>query len=91
MDDGSHGIDRNKETGAITAHKFVLYTYTNKEDTQNIIDFFLEKFGVKFYPMKRIAKNGDEHFYLQCRTKQGEIFCNQIKQYIIPEMQYKLL
>ena len=91
MDDGSHTIDHNKKTGAITAHKFLLYTFTNKEDTENIIEFFQEKFGVKFYPMKRVAKDGSEQFYLQCRTKQGEILCNQLRKYIIPEMQYKML
>ena len=91
MDNGSHTIDHNKKTGAITSHKFLLYTFTNKEDTQNIIDFFLEKFGVKFYPIKRIAKDGSEQFYLQCRTKQGKILCDQIRPYILPEFQYKML
>ena len=92
MDDGSHGIDRNKKTGKIRAHSFHLYTYTNLEETENIIQMFKEKFDINFYKIKSTSKtNGIVSYYLKCRTKEGRKLSNLIRPYIIPSLQYKIL
>ena len=91
MDDGSHGIDRNKNTGRITAHSFHLYTYTNLEDTENIIEMFREKFNINFYKIKKTMKDGSIKYYLKCRTKEGRKLSNLIRKYVLPSLQYKIL
>lgn len=91
MDDGSHGIDINKTTGKIRSHSFHFYTYTNEEDTQNIIDFFVENYNIKFYPIKRKMKDGSNKYYLKCRTKEGRKFSDLIRPYILPEFEYKIM
>lgn len=92
MDDGSHGKDYypNDKT-RIRSHSFHLYTYTNEEDTQNIIDFFKEKFDIKFYPVWRKMKDGSTKAYLKCRTKEGRKLSKLIRPYIIPGMEYKIM
>lgn len=90
MDDGSHGIDRNKTTGKIRSHSFHLYTYTNLEDTENIIDMF-SKFGITMYKIKRRMKDGSEKYYLKCRTKEGRKLSNLIRPYILPQFRYKIM
>lgn len=92
MDDGSHGIDKHKETGKIRAHSFHLYTYTTLEETENIINMFREKFDINFYKIKHTSKNtGITSYYLKCRTKEGRKLSNLIRPYIIPSLQYKIL
>lgn len=92
MDDGSHGIDRHKETGKIRAHSFHLYTYTTLEETENIINMFKEKFDINFCKIKHTSKNtGITSYYLKCRTKEGRKLSNLIRPYIIPSLQYKIL
>ena len=66
MDDGSHGVDKNKTTGKITSHSFHLYTYTNLEDTNNIIEMLNSKFGITMYKIKRVMKDGSIKYYLKC-------------------------
>lgn len=92
MDDGTHGKDYypNDKT-KIRSHKFVLYTFTNEEDTNNIIDFFKEKYDIKFYPIWRKMKDGSVKAYLQCRTREGRKFSNLIRPHIIPGMEYKIM
>lgn len=91
MDDGSHGIDRNKTTGKIRSHSFHLYTFTNLEDTENIIEFFREKFDITLYKIKRTMKDGSIKYYLKCRTKEGRKLSNLLRPYIIPDLQYKIM
>lgn len=91
MDDGSHGIDHNKVTGKISAHSFHFYTFTNEEDTQNIIDFFKANYDIKFYPIKKKLKSGENSWYLKCRTKEGRKLSNLLRPYVLPEFQYKLM
>lgn len=87
MDDGSHGIDRNKETGKITAHSFHLYTYTTLEETENIINMFKNKFDINFYKIKHTSKKtGIVDYYLKCRTKEGRKLSNLIRPYILESM-----
>ena len=64
---------------------------TNLEDTQNIIDFFKEKYDIKFYPLKKINKAGEVTYYLKCRTREGRKFSNLIRPYIIPGFEYKIM
>lgn len=91
MDDGTHAVECCHTPGVISAHKFCLYTFTNKEDTQNIIDFFADTYNIHFYPIKKRLKNGDEAFYIQCRTREGRKLSNLLRPYIIPGMEYKIM
>lgn len=91
MDDGSHSVCRRKSTGKIMSHSFHWYTYTDEIDTQNIIDYFLEEYNIKFYPIKRAMKSGEIRFYLKCKTIEGRKFCDLIRPYILPEFQYKIM
>jgi len=91
MDDGSHNREYNKKTGAVRSHSFHFYTMTNAEDTQNIIDFFKEKYDIKFYPLKKTNKAGEITYYLKCRTREGRKFSNLIRPYIIPGFEYKIM
>lgn len=92
MDDGSHGIDKNKETGKIRSHSFHLYTYTNLENTENIIAMFKEKFDINMYKIKYTSrKDGHISYYLKCRTKEGRKLSNLIRPYILPMFEYKIL
>ena len=91
MDDGSHGVDRNKTTGRITAHSFHLYTYTNLEDTDNIIEMLNSKFGIVMYKIKRTMKDGSTKYYLKCRTAEGRKLSDLIRPYILPEFNYKIM
>lgn len=91
MDDGSHGIDRNKTTGKITSHSFHFYTYVDEEQTQIIIDYFKEVWNINFYKIKRTKKDGTLHYYLKCRTKEGRKFCDLIRPYILPGFEYKIM
>lgn len=90
MDDGTHSKDINKNTGAIRSHSFKLYTMTNLEDTENIIEVF-EKFGVKMYKLKHKKKDGSIVYYLQCRTREGRKLSSLLRPYIIPDLQYKIM
>lgn len=91
MDDGSVGIDRRKSTGKITAYSCHFYIYASKEETDNIINMFKEKYNINFYPIKRIDSHGNETFMLKCRTKEGRKFSDLIRPYILPEFSYKLI
>lgn len=91
MDDGSHGIDRNKTTGKIRSHSFHLYTYTNLEDTENIIEWIYNSFNIKMYKIHRIMKDGSTKYYLKCRTKEGRKLSNLLRPYIMPFLQYKIM
>lgn len=91
MDDGSHGIDRNKTTGNISAHSFKLYTFTNLEDTENIIAMLKEKFGINMYKIKKKMKDGSIKYYLQCRTKEGRKLSDLLRPYILDDLKYKIL
>ena len=91
MDDGSHGIDKNKTTGKITSHSFHLYTYTNLEDTNNIIEMLNSKFGITMYKIKRTMKDGSIKYYLKCRTKEGRKLSNLLEPYILKEFNYKII
>lgn len=90
MDDGSHGIDRNKTTGRIRAHSFHLYTYTSLEDTENIIWLF-STYGIKMYKIAKVMKDGSIKYYLKCRTKEGRKLSNLLRPHILPSLQYKIM
>ena len=91
MDDGSHGIDRNKTTGNISSHSFRLSTCTNLEDTENIIAMLKEKFGINMYKIKRKMKDGSIKYYLQCRTREGRKLSDLLRPYILDDLKYKIL
>lgn len=84
MDDGSLGHDAR-------AYSFKLYTYTNETETQVIIDYFKNTWSISFYKIRTKLRNGEEQFYLQCRTKEGKKFSDLIRPHVIPSMLYKIL
>lgn len=91
MDDGSHSVCRNKVTGKIMSHSFHWYIFADLANAQNIIDYFLNYHNIKFYPIKKILKNGKIRYYLKCKTREGRKFCDLIRPHILPEFQYKIL
>lgn len=91
MDDGSRAKELSKVSGCVRSQKMVLYTFTDEEDTQNIIDCLKEKYDIKMYPIWKTMKDGTKKAYLQCRTKEARKLSNLIRPYIIPSMQYKIM
>ena len=82
---------RNKETGKIRAHSFHLYTYTNLEETEIIINMFKEKFDINFYKIKHTSKKtGITSYYLKCRTKEGRKLSNLIRPYSLNIYKYEV-
>ena len=86
MDDGSLAAD--KRNGKITAYKLVIYTFTNEKETQDIIDYFKEVWGISFYRIRKKLKSGYA-YYIQCRTKEARKFIKLVDDYIIDSMKYK--
>lgn len=91
MDDGTRTKERSKVSGCVRSQKMVLCTFTNEEDTQNIIDYLKEKYDIKMYPIWRKMKDGSTKAYLQCRTREARKLSALIRPYIIPSMQYKVM
>lgn len=86
LDDG--GISQVKgKNGKIKSNTLMLNTMLSKEENQIIIDWFLNKWGIKF----RQCKNHN-YYRLECGTKEARKFIELIKPYAeqIPSMEYKL-
>lgn len=86
LDDGGLAQVKDKN-GKVKSNTLMLNTMLSKEENQIIIDWFLEKWGIKF----RQAKNHNK-YRLECGTKEARKFIEIIKPYAeqIPSMQYKL-
>lgn len=91
MDDGSHSVDRNKNTGRIRSHSFYLYTFTSLEETENIIEMFKNKFNITFGKVKKKMKDGEYKYYLKCRTREGRKLSDLLRKFILPSLQYKIM
>lgn len=86
LDDG--GISQAKDkNGKIKSNTLMLNTMLSKEENQIIIDWFFNKWNIKF----RQCKNHN-HYRLECGTKEARKFIELIKPYAeqIPSMGYKL-
>lgn len=88
MDDGSHCV--NKRNGKIISHSFHLYTYTDIEETNNIIEYFYEKYNIRLYKIKQEPKCGIR-YYLKCKTREFRKLSNLVNPFILQSMKYKIL
>lgn len=84
MDDGSCSLQKTKE-GKVHGSISTLSTCTSREQNQIIIDWFFEKYGIKFNQRK--MKN---HYALVCGTREGRKLKDLIEPYVIDSMKYKL-
>lgn len=85
MDGGHCSMEYYKDTGVIKSSVSTLSTCVSKEDNQVIIDWFLERHGVRFGQRK--MKNW---YALVCRLKEGRKLANVIGDFVIDSMKYKL-
>lgn len=85
MDDGSCSNITYEPTNKPRTSISTLSTCVSRDENQVIINYFLEKYGVKFGQRK--MKN---HYALVCRMKEGRKLKNIIGSYIIESMKYKL-
>lgn len=85
MDDG--GLSQKKHKGVVHANELFLNTHTTKENNQVIIDYFYDRWGVKFGQVKN--KN---HYRLRCGTIEARKFLNIVREYVsqVPSMSHKL-
>lgn len=90
MDDGNLDFRITKKTNRIHGFYIKISTCTPKEETQTIIDFFKEKWGINFY-MFHEGKKPDS-YSLCCGTKEGIKFVELVKPYVsqVPSMQHKI-
>jgi len=86
MDDGSMSKKINKNTGNLRAAVFTLCTCMSKSQNQIIINWFKEKYDIKFGQRK--MKNS---YALICGTKEGRKLSKLLNPYIISSMKYKIL
>lgn len=84
MDDGSTTVLKSPN-GKIRATITTLATYTTKEQNQVIVDFFLEKYGIKW----RVHKQG-ELYRIQIGTKEAKKLGVLLEPYILPCLRYKI-
>lgn len=83
MDDGS--LTAKKTNGKIHGYELTLNTYTDREENQKIIDWFFDKYSIKFTQTK-----GKGKYRLRMGTKEARKFIELIKDYIHPSMFYKI-
>ena len=84
LDDGS--LTKKKENNQVVANILYLNTQAGQNQNQIIIDWFFEKFHIKFYQYK------DHKYYrLLCGTKEARKFLSIISKYKneVPSMIYK--
>lgn len=83
MDDGNLALQ--KRNGKIHARRLYLNTHKSKEENQIIIDFFQEKYEVRF---TQCLNKG--LYRLTCGTKEAKKFITLVEPFIIPSMFYKI-
>lgn len=89
MDDGHINIRKDKNKRPIGFY-IKISTCEPKEEVQDIINFFKEKWDIHFYMFHEGKK--EDSYSLCCGTKEGIKFINIIKPYVlqIPSMLYKI-
>lgn len=85
MDDGN--ISYKKYKDSVRGFYITISTYTSKEETQKLIEYFKDKWDINFYMHKNKGK-----YCLQCSTKEGIKFVNIIRPHVLkcPSMVYKI-
>lgn len=89
MDDGHINIRKDKNKRPMGFY-IKISTCEPKEEVQDIINFFKEKWDIHFYMFHEGKK--EDSYSLCCGTKEGIKFINIIKPYVlqIPSMLYKI-
>lgn len=89
MDDGHINIRKDKNKRPMGFY-IKISTCKPKEEVQDIINFFKEKWDIHFYMFHEGKK--EDSYSLCCGTKEGIKFINIIKPYVlqIPSMLYKI-
>lgn len=89
MDDGHINIRKDKNKRPMGFY-IKISTCEPKEEVQDIINFFKEKWNIHFYMFHEGKK--EDSYSLCCGTKEGIKFINIIKPYVlqIPSMLYKI-
>lgn len=89
MDNGHINIRKDKNKRPIGFY-IKISTCEPKEEVQDIINFFKEKWDIHFYMFHEGKK--EDSYSLCCGTKEGIKFINIIKPYVlqIPSMLYKI-
>ena len=83
MDDGS--LYAKKRNGKIHAYELTISCCaTREQDSQNIVNFFKEKYGIAFS-----IKRNKGLFSVRCGTREAAKFLEIVKPFIIPSMAYK--
>lgn len=83
MDDGNLALQ--KRNGKIHARRLYLNTHKSKEENQIIINFFQEKYDIRFTQClnRRLYR-------LTCGTQEAKKFITLVEPFIIPSMFYKI-
>lgn len=84
MDDGT--LSKNKKKGKITSCEMRICTYVTEEEVDTIVTYFHEVWGIT--AKKRRCK--EHQWIVVFNTVESKKFELLIKDYIIPEMMYKL-
>lgn len=90
MDDGC--LSRRKlKDGSPGSYMLRLFTYTSKEETELIKQFFLKNYNVNWNVVK--ADNSTTQYMLRCGVNEGRKFLNIIRDIVlkVPCMAYKVL
>lgn len=82
MDDGS--LVAKKRNGKIHAYDLTISTYCDLQSVNNIVDYFNQKYGIKFTIKKNKGK-----FSVRCGTKQARKFIKIVEPHIVKCMEYK--
>lgn len=83
MDDGS--LYAKKRNGKIHAYELVISTYCSEESAKNIVDFFYEKYNIKF-----TIKRNKGFFSVRCGTTEAKKFIEIVSPYVIDCLRYKI-
>lgn len=82
MDDGS--LSAKKKNGKIHAYDLQYSLYVSKEEAEQCILFFKERYQVSFTLKKHKGK-----YSIRCGTKDARVLLAVLKKYMLPSMEYK--
>lgn len=85
MDDG--GLSQKKRDGVIVANDLILNTHLTKENNQIIIDYFNQRWNIKFTQVKNRGL-----YRLRCGTQEARKFIKIVEPYVsqVESMSHKL-
>lgn len=75
MDDG--GLSQKKKNGKVHANDLMINTHLTKEQNQIIIDYFMEKWNIKFTQVKNKGL-----YRIRCGTREARKFIEIVRPYV---------